>query len=204
MRRFYRSATLTGIVWLIARLLLAYEWIPSGWEKLFGPGSSAWVGAEAGTAVTGFLNRALTLATGEHPAVSQWYAWAIQNLLLPNATVFSYLVAVGEVLVGIAILFGMFTRFATSMALIMNMSFFYAGTVSSLPYVLPLEIAIVLIGVYAGYIGIDGMVLARFSNWFKSPADDERAHGAARVWEIIIPIIIVIWILYLLLTIVWG
>ena len=203
MKRFYGSAAFTGIVWLFARILLAYEFIPSGWGKLFGSSSAVWVGAKAGTAVTGFLNNALTLATGEHPAVSQWYAWAIQNLLLPSAGVFTYLVAIGEVLIGIALLIGVFTRLTTSMALLMNMAFFYAGTVSSLPYVLPLEIAILLIGSYVGYIGVDGLVLARRLKWFKLPEDGQPSQGAARLWEVVTPVIIVIWVALLLLAIVW-
>lgn len=203
MTRFYRSATFTGVVWLAARLLLAYEFIPSGWGKLFGPGSAVWVGAKAGTAVTGYLNNALTLTGGDHPSVSQFYAWVIQNVMLPGAGIFTYLVAVGEVLVGVALLLGVFTRFAAAMALLMNMAFFYAGTVSSLPYVLPLEIAILLVGAYAGYLGVDGLLLSRRLTWFRLPTDERPAEGAARFWLNAIPIIVTIWVGLLLLSIVW-
>lgn len=204
MRRFYNSITLTGIIWLVARLELAYEFIPSGWGKLFGSGSAAWVGSQAGSAVTGFLNGALSLATGAHPAVSQWYAWVIRNLMLPGATAFSYLVAIGEVLIGLALLLGLFTRVTTVLALLMTMSYFYAGTVSTLPYVLPLLFAMLLIGSYAGYIGVDGLVLAKSSRWFALPEDNVPAVGAARLWEMVIPIFIIIWEIFMLLVFIGG
>src|SRR5262245_49334093 len=92
----------TGILWLIVRLWLGYEWVTAGFEKVFGEGNAMWVGPKAGTAVAGFLKGALAksaLAPGfdpiknPHPAVQTWYAELIQNYFLPNATTLSYLVA---------------------------------------------------------------------------------------------------------------
>ena len=197
MRLFYRSLPFTSTVWLLARLLLAYEWLVAGWPKVFGPGSAAWVGPQAGAAVAGYLQRALTLTGGEHPSVYSWYAWVIESVFLPNATTLSFMVAIGEVLVGVALLLGIFTRFSVSMALLMNMAFFYAGTVSSLPYVLPLELSMVLIGSYAGYYGVDGL-LARRLSWFRRPEEGQPAQGAARAWELIIPLVLVVWVALLL------
>ncbi len=48
-----------GIVWLVLRVWLGYQWLASGIEKVFGEGSEAWVGSKAGSAVTGFLNGAV-------------------------------------------------------------------------------------------------------------------------------------------------
>jgi len=202
MRTFYRNISFTAGVWLATRLLLAYEFLPSGWGKLFGPGSAAWVGPQAGAAVSGFLNRALTLTGGEHPSVFSWYAGLIQSVFLPNAVLLSYLVPIGEVLVGIALVVGMFTRFATAMAFVMNMAFFYAGTVSSLPYVLPLEIAIMLLGTYAGYYGVDGLVLAKRFPWFRLPREGEAIEGATKLWDQLIPVLVVVWVVLLLVAIV--
>src|SRR5262249_39795061 len=110
-----------GIIWLLARLWLGYEWFSAGIEKVFGAGSAVWVGDKAGVAVSGFLKGAIAqsaLAPGfdpvktPHPAVQQWYAELVQNVLLPNAPLFSYLVAYGELLVGLALILGIFTHFA--------------------------------------------------------------------------------------------
>ncbi len=201
MRTFYRSIPFTAAVWLIARLLLAYEFLPAGLEKVLGEGSAAWVGPQAGAPVAGFLQGALAKMGGEHPSVYSWYGWLIQHAFLPNAALFSYLVAFGEVLVGLALVLGVCTRFATSMALLMSMAYFYAGTVSSLPYVLPLEMAIVFAGAYAGHYGLDGMLLARHLPWFRTPGEGEPPSGAAALWERIIPALVLAWILLLLVAI---
>ena len=93
-------------LWTIVRIYLGWQWLTSGWGKVTGGG---WVGAEAGGAVRGFLGRALTLAQGERPSVSAWYAWLIEHVFLPNAVVMSHFVAIGEVLVGLALIAGFLT-----------------------------------------------------------------------------------------------
>ena len=94
----------TGILWLVARLWLGYEWFNAGIEKVFGEGSVVWVGPKAGAAVAGFLKGAIAksaLAEGfdpiktPHPAVNEWYATLARDVFLPNAALFSYLVAFG-------------------------------------------------------------------------------------------------------------
>ena len=137
----------------------------AGLEKVFGEGSAAWVGPKAGTAVAGFLKGAIAkspLAPGFDPAVTarpvvqQWYAELAQNVFLPNATAFSYLVAYGEVLVGIALIVGLFTHFAALMGVIMNLAYLFAGTISTNPQLLVVGLAIVLAGgVAVGYYGLD-------------------------------------------------
>jgi thiosulfate dehydrogenase [quinone] large subunit len=160
-----KSPKYAGLLWLVARLWLGYEWLMAGWEKVVGPGSAVWIGNKAGIAVTGFLQGAIAkspLAPGfdpaktPHPAVQLWYAELVQNVFLPNATLFSYLVAYGEVLVGIALILGLFTRFSALMGVIMNLAFLFAGTTSTNPQMLVVGLAIVLVGgVAAGYYGVD-------------------------------------------------
>lgn len=154
-----------GIIWLIARLWLGYEWLMAGIEKTFGEGSAVWVGDKAGVAVTGFLKGAIgksALAPGfdpvktPHPAVQTWYAELVQNVFLPNATLFSYLVAYGEGLVGLALILGIFTQFSALMGVLMNLAYLFAGTTSTNPQLLVVGLTIVLIGGAAvGYYGID-------------------------------------------------
>ena len=72
--KFLFTDTRASWFWLLLRLYLGYEWLMAGWAK-FTDENGVWVGAKAGTAVTGFLNRALQKTTGEHPDVSGWYAW---------------------------------------------------------------------------------------------------------------------------------
>jgi len=154
----------TGILWLLVRVWLGYEWITAGFEKLFGPGSAVWVGPKAGTAVAGFLKGAIAQSSlapnfdpsNAHPAVQTWYAVLARDVFLPNATAFSYLVSYGEILVGIALILGLFTNFAALMGVVMNLAYLFAGTVSTNPNMLVVGLIVVLVGgVAAGYYGLD-------------------------------------------------
>lgn len=154
----------TGIIWLVVRLWLGYEWISAGIEKAFGEGSAVWVGPKAGAAIVGFLKGAIaksTLApnfdpTNAHPAVQTWYAYVVRDVFMPNATVFSYLVGYGELLVGVALILGIFTHFAALMGIVMNLAYLLAGTTSTNPNMLVVGMALLLAsGVAAGYYGLD-------------------------------------------------
>ena len=69
-------------IWLIVRLYVGYEWLVAGYDKIINP---AWVGAQAGTALAEFLNNAISLTTGAHPAVQAWYAAFLKAAILPAA-----------------------------------------------------------------------------------------------------------------------
>ena len=146
-------------MWLVLRLWLGYVWLQAGLGKVLGEKAAVWVGDKAGVAVTGFLQGALARATGESPLVPGWYADFIHNVALPNAQIFSYLVAYGEVLVGLALVVGLMTNFAALMGIVMNLSYLFAGTISKNPQMLLAEAAIVFAGLAAGYYGIDRYVL---------------------------------------------
>ena len=145
-------------LWTILRLYLGYEWLTAGWGKLTNP-AGVWVGAKSGAAVTGFINGALTKTGGDHPDVSGWYASFLQNVALPNAVVFSYMVTFGEILVGIALILGLLTGVAAFFGGFMNTSFLFAGTVSTNPLLLLLAMLIVLAWRVAGHWGLDRWAL---------------------------------------------
>lgn len=148
-----------GIMWLTLRWWLASVWLAAGWGKVFGERAPAWVGEKAGGAVTGFLGRALEKTGGDNAEVLPWYATFIREVALPNATLFGYLVAYGEFLVGLALVVGLFTRFAALMGMLMNLAYLFAGVSSQNPQMLLAEAAIVFVGGAAGYYGLDRYVL---------------------------------------------
>ncbi len=156
--RFLFADTRLAPLWTIIRLYLGYEWLVAGWGKLTNP-TGVWVGAKAGAAVTGFIEGALTKTTGDHPDVSGWYASFLQQVALPNAVLFSYLVTFGEILVGVALILGLLTGVAAFFGGFMNASYLFAGTVSTNPLLLLLAILIVLAWRVAGYWGLDRWAL---------------------------------------------
>lgn len=156
--RFLFADSRLAVFWLVVRLYVGYAWLTAGWGKITNP-AGVWVGEKAGTAVTGFLNGALAKTGGDYPSVQPFYGWFVENVALPNATLFSYLVAYGEVLVGIALILGLFTGIAAFFGGLMNANFLLAGTISSNPVLFILATWLVLAWRVAGWIGLDRVVL---------------------------------------------
>ncbi len=65
------------------------------------------------------------------------------------------LVSIGETLVGIALILGMFTGFAAFFGGFMNFNYLMAGAVSVNPMFLVLSVTLLLAWKVSGYIGLD-------------------------------------------------
>lgn len=142
--------------WLIVRLYVGWTWLKAGWGKVTNP---AWVGNKAGTALTGFVNNALTKASGEHPDVQSWYASFLHNVVLPHVGVWSHVIAFGETLVGIGLILGAFAGIAAFFGIVMNLNYLMAGAVSVNPILLLLSVFLVLAWKTAGWWGLDRWLL---------------------------------------------
>ena len=143
-------------IWLIVRVYVGYEWIVAGWGKIMG---GAWVGANAGGPLQGFLTGALAKTAGAHPDVAGWYAYFVSHVVMPHVFFFSHMVAIGEVLVGAALILGIFTGIAAFFGGFMSFNFMLAGTVSINPVLFLLEVLLMLAWRTAGYIGLDKWAL---------------------------------------------
>lgn len=136
--------------WLIVRLYLAYIWLSGAWSKLNNP---AWM--DTGTALKGFWDKAL--ASGIY---FDWYQNFIQYLYNQQAwTWFSKVVVAGELFVGLSMLLGAFVGVGAFVGAFMNWNFLLAGTVSSNPLLLVLELGLVLAWKVAGWYGLDRYLL---------------------------------------------
>jgi len=156
--KFLFGDTRLSWLWLILRLYVGYEWLSAGLEKAQNP---VWFGSNAGAAIQGFVNGALKKSTGDHPDVQGWYAWFLQHLVLPYAPFWSNLVTIGELLVGIALILGLFTGIAAFFGSFMNVNYLLAGTVSTNPILFIIATWLVLAWKTAGWIGLDRWVLPR-------------------------------------------
>ncbi len=152
LSRFIFGDTRLALLWLALRIYVGLIWVSAGIEKWQNP---AWVGESAGAAVSGFLNGALQKTSGAHPDVMAWYAAFIEHVALPHATIFSYLVTYGEILVGLGLIAGLFTGVAAFFGLVMNFSYLFAGTVSINPLLVLVQIPLVLAWRTAGHLGLD-------------------------------------------------
>ncbi|HZP25745.1 MAG TPA: DoxX family membrane protein [Dehalococcoidia bacterium] len=148
--------------WLFLRVALGIEWIRAGWEKIGDPG---WTASPVGGAVDGFLRGAIAKSTtGDHPEVQSWFANLADRVFLPNSNILAYLVAYGELLVGIALIAGVLTRLSVLFGVTMNLAFLFAGTTSTNPQMLILGLGIAAFGTTAGIYGLDRWLLP----WLKT------------------------------------
>lgn len=145
-------------LWLAVRIYVGWTWLMAGWEKMH---NAAWTGDKAGLALQGFISNALTKTTGTHPDVQWWYAAFLRNFVQNHTTIFSYLVAYGELLVGIALILGIVTGIAAFFGAFMNTNYLLAGAVSINPILLILEICLMLAWRISGHLGMDKFILKK-------------------------------------------
>ncbi len=170
--RYLFSNTASAWIWLILRVYLGYQWVQAGTGKI---GSPVWTGAQAGTVIRGFVAGALEKVSGDHPDVQGWYAAFLQSVVLPNAALFSRMVAYGEVLVGLALIAGFLTGIAAFFGTVLNLSFMLAGAVSTNPVMFAIATWLVLAWKVAGWWGADRYLLP----YLGTPWSPGRAFGGA-------------------------
>ncbi len=164
-----------SVVWFLLRIYVGWQWFSAGLEKLQ---SSSWVGNKAGTALLAFVNSSLVKSTGPHADVQGWYAVFLQQFVLPNVTFFSYIVTFGEILVGLALIFGILTGISAFFGAYMNMNYLLAGTVSINPVLFAFELLLILAWRIAGWWGLDRYVLPFLgAKWENRSRLKRRKHG---------------------------
>jgi thiosulfate dehydrogenase (quinone) large subunit len=188
--RFLFADTRMAWLWLIVRVYVGYQWLTAGFEKLTGynitVGSSfgtkagnPWVfTAHTGAGLQGFIHGAIAQASGPHAAVQGWYAGFLQNIILPGAGFWSYVITFGELAVGIGLILGVLTGIAAFFGVFMNTNFLLAGAVSINPIIGGLALFLVLAWRVAGYYGVDRWLLPLLGTpWTGSLYKKEKAKG---------------------------
>ncbi len=146
--------TIFAWVWLALRVWLGWQWVSAAQHKLASPD---WM--VTGNALKGYWLSAV--ATTPKPVVAfDWYRQFLQFLLdAQTYTWFAKFVAVGELLVGIALIVGAFVGIAAFFGALMNWNYLMAGTVSTNPLFLVAALVLVLAWKTAGYYGLDRVLL---------------------------------------------
>jgi len=152
--RFFLASEGSSVLWFVIRMYVGAEWFLAGWEKVTSP---AW--GTSGKALGGFVAGALAKSAGPNPAVQGWYSWFLQNSVLSNAGLFSFLVSWGEVAVGLGLLFGILTGIAAGFGVLMNLNYLLAGTVSVNPIPGMLGLFLVISWRVCGWVGLDRWLL---------------------------------------------
>jgi thiosulfate dehydrogenase [quinone] large subunit len=122
-------------------------------------GNPAWT--QTGEAVKGFWTNAVLIPEAGKPAISfDWYRSFLNMMLDMEAYRFmAPLIAYGELLIGIALVLGLFTGIAAFAGGFLNWNFMMAGAASTNPVLFALAVLLVLAWKVAGYIGVDRLLL---------------------------------------------
>lgn len=170
-RVFAETSPLVATVWLVVRLYLGYEWLVAGWEKVT---DGAWM--SGGAALEGFAAGAVERgAGGDHPAIA--YSWYVNFLewIRDSAHVWmAPLVAVGEVVIGLALILGAFVGIVAFLGVVLNFSFIFAGSAGVNPLFLVIGLLLMLAWRNAGWYGVDRWLLPKVGTPFRHhPTVDE-------------------------------
>ncbi|MGA2820284.1 MAG: DoxX family protein [Anaerolineales bacterium] len=143
-------------LWLPVRIWVGYQWLSAGIEKI---GNPAWM--QTGAALKGFLVAAAAVpANGRAPIAFAWYRTFIQMLINTQAyTWFAKVVTVGEVLVGVALILGVFTGISGFFGAFMNWNYIMAGTASTNALLLVLGLLLLAAWKVSGYLGADYFII---------------------------------------------
>ncbi len=156
--RYLFSNKAAGLFWLPIRLFLGFAWVEASWHKITGGG---WI-TDGGSALAGYWTNAVKVdpTTAKGPISFEWYRDFINFLLNGHhETWFAWLVAFGELAIGIGLLVGALVGVAAFFGALMNMSFLLAGSASTNPVLFTMAIGLMLAWKVAGYYGVDRYLL---------------------------------------------
>jgi thiosulfate dehydrogenase (quinone) large subunit len=162
-RWLFRSRQ-AGVLWLIVRLWLGWQWVSAGWGKLTAAGDGNWFSHATG--LRGFIAGANSTydhraqAHG-HPQVS--YAWYVHllNAVGAHAQLFSRVVTLSELAVGIGLLLGCLTGVAAAGGVALNIMYITGGSAGPNGIFILLGVLLIAAWRVAGYLGADYFLLPR-------------------------------------------
>ena len=154
------------------RIFLFLEWFGAFSHKWADP---AW---HDGTALQGFWTKAVTPGpTGSAPTTFVQYRAFIQWLIDSGAASWmTYVIMAGEFAIGLGLLVGCLTGWAAFFGFLLNMSFLLAGTTSTNPLLVMLELLCMFGYSVAGFWGLDRWLIPSIGTpWNRQEHEEVRA-----------------------------
>ena len=166
--RFLFNNTRAGLFWLPIRLFVGFSWLDAGWHKFTDP---EWT--QGGAALRAYWERAASIPEqGRPPITYEWYRDFINTLLSGgHETWFAWVVTLGELAIGLALIVGALTGIAAFFGAFMNMSFLLAGSASTNPVMFTLAVGLMLAWRVAGYYGLDRYLLPMLGTPWRRTVD---------------------------------
>jgi thiosulfate dehydrogenase (quinone) large subunit len=162
----YRSKA-ASVIWLIARLWLGYGWLNAGYQKLRGSERAVfWNGGGAGVKAFATAGVAGSKA-GAGGASYGWFAGILHGFVIPNASWIAKVVTISELLIGAALILGLFTGLAAIAGLALNVIYMFTGSAGVNPAYAIVAVFLILAWRNAGYLGLDRLALPMIRNRFR-------------------------------------
>ena len=145
-----------ALFWLPLRFFVGREWLSAGEHKIR---DEAWM--DGGVALQGYWERAVAVPEGGRPAITYgWYRDFLQYMLDNEwYSWFGPLIAVGEFMIGAALIVGALVGISAFLGTFMNFNFQLAGSASTNPVLFGLSVFLILAWKVAGYVGVDRYLL---------------------------------------------
>lgn len=175
--RYLEMELMRGNAFLLPlRLFIGLGWMRAGMEKLIDP---SWT---SGTKLTLFLQGQIDANAVYFP----FYETLITQLFVPNALSLSWIILIGQLLAGVAILFGTFTNAALLGGLFMNLNFVLAGAVNPSAFYIIIQSAL-LASNSGATLGGDAF-LSRYipSFWLVAQSNFEGRHRTLERWSLLL------------------
>lgn len=154
--RLLFSDTRFAWLWLVIRVYLGWLWLDSGRTKLQ---EDRWM--DGGLAVRSFWERSIQAPEQNRPPLAyDWYRDILQFML--NHEWYTWvgpMVAVGETLIGIALILGFATGASAFLGSFLNINLMLTGAAATNPLLFGPAIVLMLAWKTAGWIGLDRWVL---------------------------------------------
>lgn len=140
-------------LWLIVRVYVGIQWLSASIMKLNSP---AWM--KTGEALKAFwANAVLIPPPPAHPAIYyDWFRHLTQIMLDSQSYLwFAKFVAIGEFMVGLALILGFMVGTTAFIGGIMHLGLLLEGGIGAAPILLVLEVLLIVAWKTAGYYGLD-------------------------------------------------
>lgn len=160
--------TYFAIIWMPLRFFVGREWLEAGEHKVR---DDAWM--SGGSALKGYWTNATAIPETGSPRITYgWFRDFLDYMLRHEwYTWFAKIIAVGEVLIGLGLIFGALVGIAAFFGTLMNFNFQLAGSASTNPVLFGLGVFLVLAWKVAGFWGLDRYLLKQFGTpWGHLPS----------------------------------
>ncbi len=155
------QSTGASVGWLLVRVWVGWQWFGSGTHQLTDRQSLSL----SSQALEAYWRSALgTSPAGSGVVVDDWLRSVMGMLLARDAEYWiAGVIAVGEVVLGIALILGVFAGIMAAAGLLLQfLVFLIAGSSTANPFIVPLAILVILAWKNAGYVGFDRYLLRTF------------------------------------------